>query len=77
MATTTFTAASLIFVNIWLIALVSFGVVASAVILNILGATDASIIPSLAVSITCVSTRPPRPQNVNADGSSLPYHSST
>lgn len=55
MATTTFTAASLIFVTIWLEAVVSFSVVASSLFLYILGSVDASIGPSLAISLSCVS----------------------
>lgn len=55
MATTTFTAASLIFVNIWLVAFVSFGVIASSILLYILNAVDVSIGPSLGTAISCVS----------------------
>lgn len=55
MATTTFAAALLIFTNLWLIALSSFGVVASSLFLYILGSVGAIVGPSLAVSLISVS----------------------
>ncbi|KAK5953584.1 hypothetical protein OHC33_005528 [Knufia fluminis] len=52
MARTTFTTAVLIFINLWLIALTSFGTAASAILLYILGAVDNIIGSSVAAALS-------------------------
>ena len=59
MSTITFTTAVLIFINFWLIALASFGIAASTILLYILGAVDGVIGSGVAVAILCVSPSSP------------------
>lgn len=64
MATTTFAAALLIFTNLWLIALVSFGVIASSLFLYILGSVGAIVGPSLAISLISVGADSQRNEGI-------------
>ncbi|KAK5089784.1 hypothetical protein LTR70_006158 [Exophiala xenobiotica] len=53
MAPITFSTAVLIFINLWLIALTTFGTAAGAIFLHVLGAVDNNIGASVTVSILC------------------------